>query len=62
MTTSEDLANMTRPEKRRLWKEMNKKDDYEASSFWDMTEYKGVKVKASKYTPHVGTKQKSKNN
>lgn len=61
MTTTNSVPEMTRAEKRRLWKDYNRTEAYKRSGFLDFVEYKGVSIpNPSKYQPHIGNKQKQK--
>jgi len=51
-------VKLTRAETRRLWKETNRNERYKKSGFLDFGNYIGVKVRPSKYMPHIGNKQK----
>lgn len=60
MTTNKK-PEFTRAEMRRLWKETKRKDRYEKSGFLDLNwGYIGSNPSSSKYTPHIGAKQKAK--
>lgn len=52
------VPETTRAEKRRAWSEFKRNARYEASNFLDFVEYKGVRIRKSKYMPHIGNKQR----
>lgn len=57
ITNSEE--NKSRAEKRRLFREFKRREQYEKSGFLDFSQYRGVFLKrVSKYVPHIGKKQK----
>lgn len=57
--TTNSATLTTRAEKRRIWKSVKKKQDYDNSGFLDWHEYKQFAPKTvNKYMPHIGNKQK----
>lgn len=56
--TTNSTPQISRAEMRRLWKEQNRTERYKKSGFLDFGSYAGVKVRPSKYMPHIGNKQK----
>lgn len=51
---------MTRADNRREAKERQKMDQYAKSGFLNRVFYVGVKIRQSKYMPHIGKKQIAK--
>lgn len=56
--TTEAAKLQSRAELRRAFAEFKREEQYEESRFIDLSRYAGVRVKTSKYMPHVGNKEK----
>lgn len=55
---TETISQMSRPEKRRLWKEAKRAERYEKSKFLDLNwGYLPSKIRPNKYVPHISKKQ-----
>ena len=55
---TEFTRSQTRAELRRAFVEFKRSQRYEKSGFIDLSSYVGVRLKANKYMPHMGKKEK----